>query len=398
MSLTALLGRKKLTVLGLNSGTSADGLDMAALCLARTAGRPKIEFLAGSQKRYPEPLRELVLATADAPQVPPDQLIHLDQLLGQFYARSAKQYIAQLVKQGIKIDAIASHGQTVRHLPALVKQIGFEVRGTLQLGALEQIAAASGLITVGDFRQADIAAGNEGAPITVAAVARLFGDNKEPRLIVNIGGMSNFFYLPAKAKPEQIRAADCGPGNILSDLLCQRLTGERYDLYGRRAAAGSPSERLWHLLMGEAFFKGGTVSTGREMFGPAMVEKMLSFGERFKLGSDDLIATAAELTVRSIAGTVHPLFESDKTLSSLYLTGGGQRNRFFVRRLKELLDGVEVVSIVELGYEPSLVEAASYAVLGEACLRSEALPTRFDGRRQRLTPVLGRIVQPPQRK
>jgi anhydro-N-acetylmuramic acid kinase len=398
MTLSELLRRKQLVVLGMNSGTSADGLDLAVLRIVRRGRRVATEFVTGTERRYPDAIRKLILDVADASAVTPEQLIHLDQLLGQFYSRAARQLIGRLAKQGIKVDAVASHGQTVRHLPKPAKLAGFAVRGTLQLGSPEQIAIATGLVTVGDFRQADIAVGNEGAPITVAAMARLFGHPRESRLIVNIGGMSNFFYLPAGASYEHIRAADCGPGNSLSDLLSQRLFGEKYDRDGKRAAAGTASERLWHLLMGETFFNGATVSTGRELFGPAMVEKMLAFGERFKLKPVDLTATAAELTVRSIAARVHPFIASDKTLCSLYLTGGGEHNRFFVRRLKELLDGLEVISIRTLGIDPNLVEAASYAVLGEACLRSEALPTRFDGRRQKMMPVLGRIVQPAQRK
>jgi len=398
MALSDLLRRKQLVILGLNSGTSADGLDLAALRIMRRGRRVVIRFLTGSERRYPPAVRELILSAADSPTVTLGQLIHLDQLLGQFYARAARQYMARLSEQGVKVDAIASHGQTVRHLPGLTRIAGFPVRGTLQLGSAEQLAAATGLVTVSDFRQADVAVGNEGAPITVAAMARLFGHNRESRLIVNIGGMSNYFYLPAGLSPHKVQAADCGPGNSLSDLLCRRLFDEPFDKGGRRAALGKASERLWHLLMGEAFFNGGTLSTGREMFGPALVEKMVAFGERFKLAHEDLLATAAELTVRSIAAKVRPLVESDKALGSLYLTGGGWHNRFFVRRLKELLDGLEVVSIRRLGIDSNLVEAASYAVLGEACLRSEALPTRFDGRRQKLMPVLGRISQPPRRK
>lgn len=398
MTLPGLLHRKQLVVLGLNSGTSADGLDLAALRLVRRGRKVSVAFLAGSERTYPPAIRDAVLAAADATTLPPDQIVYLDQLLGRFYARTARQFIMRLAKRGIKVDAVASHGQTVRHLPKPTEVAGFRVHGTMQLGSPEQIATVTGLVTVGDFRQADVAAGNEGAPITVAAVARLFGHPKEARLIVNIGGMSNFFYIPAGANPARIRAADCGPGNSLSDLLSRKLHGCKYDHQGQKAAAGTPSERLYHLLTAESFFNGGTKSTGREVFGAAMADKMLAFSKQFDLKPDDLLATAGELTVRSIAARVRPLFDNDKTLRSLYLTGGGEHNRFFVRRLKKLLGGPDVVSIRKLGFDPKLVEAASYAVLGEACLRSEPLPTRFDGRPQKVMPVLGRIVQPPQKR
>jgi len=396
MNLGKLLTRKQLTVLGINSGTSADGIDLAVVRINRQGSKVSVKFVAGVEKKYPPKIRELALTTADSRVMEIDQLVRLDQLLGQLYARIAAQYLKVLQRSKIKIDLIASHGQTVRHLPLARKWQGFEVRGSLQLGSPEQIAAETGLMTVGDFRQADIALGNEGAPITVAAMARLFAESKEPRLIVNIGGMSNFFYFPAGGRENRIEAADCGPGNSLCDLLSRRLFNEKFDRNGRRAARGQVSQRLLHLLLGEAFYNGGSVSTGRETFGPVMVDRIVAFGKRFDLDNEDLIATAAELTVRSIVACIKGPASRDKALRSLYLTGGGAHNRFLVRRLSELSGGLSVSNVGALGIDPGLVEAAAYAVMGEACLRSEALPTRFGrGRKQKVKPVLGRIVQPP---
>ena len=189
--------RKSLVVLGLNSGTSADGLDLAVVKILREitgrSGTSRYRLLAGRTVRYPERIHRLILAAADTTDTPINEIIRLDNLLGQFYGRTARVFIAQLAGQGIKVDAVASHGQTIRHLPRPSAIAGYTVRGTLQLGSLAQIAALTGRVTVGDFRQGDIALGGEGAPITPAATAELFADREQARLIVNVGGMSNYF-------------------------------------------------------------------------------------------------------------------------------------------------------------------------------------------------------------
>ncbi|MCX6835971.1 MAG: anhydro-N-acetylmuramic acid kinase, partial [candidate division Zixibacteria bacterium] len=173
MSLLRLLRKKQLVVVGLNSGTSADGLDLAALAVDRRRGRYRITQLAGATRRYPVELRRAVLDLSDSTATSLDQVVFLDQALGQFYGRAASQLIRRVGRSGIAVDAVASHGQTVRHLPRAKSVMGFHVHGTLQLGSLEQIATHTGRTVIGNFRQADVALGNEGAPITTAAMERL---------------------------------------------------------------------------------------------------------------------------------------------------------------------------------------------------------------------------------
>ena len=399
---TRLEKRTQLTVLGLNAGTSADGLDLAVVRLSRRGpdcgGQVKTSVVGGSRRAYPADIRHEILRMADSRTVELNHLLLLHEALGAFYGRSAARYVRKLARSGIRVDLVASHGQTVRHLPMRADFLGHKLSGTMQLGSLERIAAATGCVTAGDFRQADVALGGEGAPITVAAMARLFGDPTEPRLIVNIGGMANYFYFPAGANPTHIEAADCGPGNSLCDLLAQRLYNQPFDKGGRCALAGKASQRLLSLLLADPFFTSATVSTGRETFGPAMVERMVQFGNDFGLSPDDLLATAAELTVIGIAESVWLLIDDNRAIQKLYLTGGGARNKFFSRRLSRIFDRVKVTTVRELGVDPGLVEAAAYAVMGEACLRGEALPTRFGGGKrpnQKHKPVSGKLVQPP---
>ncbi|TET95761.1 MAG: hypothetical protein E3J26_02285, partial [Candidatus Zixiibacteriota bacterium] len=210
MFLKKVLNKKTLVILGLNSGTSADGLDMAAVRISRTNRGAAVKYLAGCAKPYPAELRELVLKVVDSSTIDLNIVIHLDSLLGQFFSRAASAYVRKLTKNNIRVDVVASHGQTIRHLPHKVQIGRFSVAGTLQLGAPERIAAATGKMIVADFRQADIAVGNEGAPVTAGAMRRLFAKSTESRLIVNIGGIANYFYFPKEKSRLKASAADCG--------------------------------------------------------------------------------------------------------------------------------------------------------------------------------------------
>jgi anhydro-N-acetylmuramic acid kinase len=400
MSLAKILNKKTLVVLGLNSGTSADGLDMVVVRVSRIKRSPVLTYLACSAKPFPGELQGLILKVADSEKIDLNAVIHLDNLLGQFFGKAASTYIKRLAKAHIKVDAVASHGQTVRHLPEKTRYSRFSVNGTLQLGSLDHIAAYTGKITVGDFRQADIAAGGEGAPITVGGMYRLFASPNESRLIVNLGGIANYFYFPTKRTLLSAHAADCGPGNSISDILSRQLFGKRYDRYGQKASKGSVSKRLLSLLLTEPFFSGRTSSTGRETFGPKMAQTMIDFGKEFGSTGEDLLATAIELTAMTVAAKVQPLACKDKNLSKLYLTGGGRKNSFLVNRLKCQLPAMEIHRGDELGIDADFIEAAAYAVMGEACLRSEPLTMSNKNktgiaRRAGVACVLGRIAQPP---
>lgn len=385
--------KQSLTVLGLNSGTSADGLDMAVVRVPRSSNKPVV-LLHSSSKRYPAAIRKEVLSLADSSSTTLENLIAVDALVGDFFGKEAAACLKRLRAKRITIDAVASHGQTIRHMPHKRSLAGTVVHGTLQIGSLARIAAHTGKVTVGDFRQADIALGNEGAPITVSAVVRLFQHPRESRLVVNVGGMANFFYIPAGGRVSKVRAADCGPGNVLSDILSQKLFGERFDKGGKLARNGAISRRLLSMLTGLKFFGDVAVSTGREQFGAELAEKMIREGKRLNLSSHDLLATAIELTAYGISRKVRPIMRHDRSIRSLYLTGGGSYNSFLRERVSASLNGLDVSSVQELGMDPSMTEAASYAVMGASCLWSQPLATRFGGKQKRL-PILGTIAQPP---
>ncbi|MFQ5499955.1 MAG: anhydro-N-acetylmuramic acid kinase, partial [Candidatus Zixiibacteriota bacterium] len=314
MNLSKLLNRKSITVIGLNSGTSVDGLDLAAIRVNKRFASPAYKYLIGLEKKFPSPLRQMTLSVADSPRATINEMMSLDSQLGQFFGRSAASFMKKLSRAGIKVDLISSHGQTIRHLPLPAPA------WTVQAGSLDRIAALTGKIVIGDFRQADIALGGEGAPITTGAVSALLSHSTESRLIVNIGGISNFFYLPSSRNPAKIAAGDCGPGNSLCDLLAQRLFSQKFDRGGRIARAGEISKRLLTLLMGHPWFRQANKSTGRESFGPSMADRLIRRGKSLGLSDRDLMTTAAELTACSIALSVWKYLRSDEKMINLYFT------------------------------------------------------------------------------
>jgi anhydro-N-acetylmuramic acid kinase len=399
MRLPEVLSRRDLVILGINSGTSADGVDLAAVRIRRRQAAIRCFFLSGTRRSYPDRLREQIRNIALDCGVGVEQVMAVDTALGLHLGKVARSYIQKLEGDGIAVHAVASHGQTVRHLPGAFRIGRSAFGGSLQIGSAEHIASNSGRIVVADFRQADIAIGGEGAPITTAAMARLFGDKKHTRLIANIGGIANYFAIPAGSGWSGIRAADCGPGNVLCDELARRLFSKKYDSGGRLALQGQVARKLLDSARRRIRAdRRARLSLSREEFASAFADWLYKQGKRMKLGSYDIMATAAQITVDGIADCIESFVTRRGAFDKLYLTGGGARNRFFIYGLRDRFSELEIVRIDSLGIPGGLVEASSFAVLGEAALRSEPLPTRFDGRARGTRPISGRIIQPPDRE
>ena len=386
-----ILDKKKNLIIGLNSGTSADALDMAAIECHRRGDSCSIKFVYGKEKKYPQSLKDYILAICDTQNPLVDDIVYLDNMLGKFYSKALKSFIADLQKKNLTVDAIASHGQTIRHLPQKVKRHGMRVNGTLQIGSAEHISQTCHLPVVSDFRQADIASGGEGAPITTGAMYQLFASDKNSKLIINIGGMSNYFYLPQKSSDDSMVAQDCGPGNVLSDLLMHKLYKKQYDKNGLIACSGSVSEKLLSLLIAVSFSSKREKSTGRELYGLKLAEKIIRQGKKLKLTDADMVTTVVEFTAISIFQSIKRLIKSEN-IQKLYLTGGGRKNIFLVERLSGYLPNCQIENIVVEGIDGDFVEATAYAVMGEATLFGKALPSVK--KKQNL--VYGKINLPPQ--
>jgi anhydro-N-acetylmuramic acid kinase len=265
--------------------------------------------------------------------------------------------------------------------------------GTLQLGHPETIAEKSRLITIADFRQSDIASGGEGAPITSYAMWLLFGGNKASRLLVNIGGIANYFLFPKNKSVAKMLAKDCGPGNSLLDLATFKYFGKKYDRSGKLASKGIISKRLLSIIMADDFLKGKLgPSTGRERFGEMFLKQVERSASKIKLNKYDIMASLTELTVLGITKSILPLKRKYK-INEIDLFGGGYNNSFLVKRLKENISHAVFFSVDRYNINPDYLEAVCYAIMGAMTLHSipAGLPfvTGAEGRA-----ICGRIIQP----
>lgn len=361
--------------IGLMSGTSLDGIDAAAVRLEGEEERPgEAGLVAFRSVAYEPPFRrrlERACRSADT-----DELCALDVELGRRFGRAAGELLGDGAVDPGEVAAVGSHGQTVRHRPPPPGGAGAgagrdsgaaregEAAGdppcTLQLGEAAEIAEATGLPVISDFRVRDVAAGGQGAPLTPCFDRLLLADPERTRAIQNLGGMGNVTILPAADASAGPAAFDTGPGVALIDAAYRRLTGEDgFDVDGRTAARGSVREEALAWWLEDPFFDAEPPrSTGRERFGPERVEAWLS--EHPATAAEDLLATLVELTARSVAGALERV---PAEVDEVVLCGGGARNAELVRRIRRRVAPARVRDLSDLGWDPDAREAAAFALL-----------------------------------
>lgn len=328
---------------GVMSGTSLDGVDTV---IARFS--PQFELMATRSSPFPSSLREQTLALCSSGDHEIDRLASLDRTLGEHYASEILALLQEHPSLRSDIVAIGCHGQTVRHRPG---PHGF----SLQLGSGDVMACRTGLPTVNNFRNRDMALGGQGAPLVPAFHAAAFGRAGERRAVVNIGGMANITLLDGTTVAG---GYDTGPGNVLLDAWASRHLGMSHDAGGEWARGGQViGELLQHLLTDEYFRMSAPKSTGRERFNAAWLAQHLSGNE----SPADVQATLVELTAESIAAelrTAEP--------SGVWVCGGGAHNTWLMERLRHQLSGIPCSTTLSIGLPPDWVEACAFAWLARA--------------------------------
>ncbi len=336
--------------IGLMSGTSLDGVDAAAVDFSGAYPR----LLGTHLLPYPDEIRAQLLALHDSGS---DEL-HRAALLSAQLSRLYAQAVSALITgTGIKpgdVRAIGCHGQTVRHRP----ELGY----TLQLGSPALLAELTAMTVVADFRSRDIAAGGQGAPLVPAFHAALFTHPQKHRAIVNIGGIANLTDLP-EDPAKVVSGFDTGPGNLLMDAWAVKHLGKPCDAGGAWAASGRVANALLDAMLADPYFAHpAPKSTGRDHFNLAWLEKHTPAG----LASQDIQASLAELTARSIADAV-----GTSNAEELWLCGGGVHNHHLVSRIAALLPHCPVDSTAALGLDPDWVEAAAFAWLAKRAIEHQ---------------------------
>jgi len=338
--------------LGLMSGTSADGIDAALVQFPQDGG---CRFLHGHTHPWDPATREMLIALGQGAEPSSmDALGQLDATVGITFAAAANQLLEDAGVQRAQVQAIGSHGQTIRHRP--LSNPAF----TWQIGDASRIAELTGITTVADFRRRDVAAGGHGAPLMPAFHLAMLGSADEDRAVLNLGGIANLSLI---ARDGSIRGFDTGPANALLDGWCQRHLGHSYDADGAFAASGRVDEALLARLLAEPWFAlPPPKSTGREQFHLDWVAAQLPADA---LAPADVQATLLELTAATVADALLTQLPGARRL---LVCGGGVRNPQLLLRLQARLPGVVIGSSAEHGLDPDYMEAMGFAWLARETL------------------------------
>lgn len=349
-------------VVGLMSGTSADGVDAALVSIIRRGGRPHITPVAFASVPYPRALQQRLLDLSLHGHVA--DICHMNAYLGELFAKAALKVIHAAKHQPTDIHAIGSHGQTIHHLPKGRREPGMGlIRSTLQIGEPAVIAERTGITTVANFRPRDMAAGGEGAPLVPYAHAIAFSHTRRGRLVVNVGGISNVTYLPAGGGVADVRAFDTGPGNMVLDaIMLEATNGKRaYDPGGNWARKGSIHRPLLAELMAHPFLtRRPPKSTGREDFGAPLVRTLLEKRKRARLSMEDLLATCAAWTAEAIGSSRRWIHGK---IDDVIVGGGGVSNRAIMASLRTVFAPARVLTFDECGWSSKAFEATAFALL-----------------------------------
>jgi anhydro-N-acetylmuramic acid kinase len=355
-----------MTVAGVMSGTSADGIDVAVVrILPRTRKSPKVRLLAHEAFPYPAPLRRAVLEAMNARSTSTAELAQLHWRLGLAYAEAVH---ATAKKNHLKLDLVGCHGQTLYHQGRAETFLGRKFRCTWQLGEAAPIAAAIRAPVVSNFRPADIVAGGQGAPLVSLLDQVLFVDSKRGRVLQNIGGIANLTALPPGGRGQRVLAFDTGPGNMVIDALAQMLFGKKYDRNGTIAARGTVLEQVLEQRLRDPYFRQKPPRTaGREQFGLEYATRFLRECRRHSRNPADALATATVLTAESIAESYRQFVRRRMKGAPVdyIVSGGGARNGTLMDILERRLQpmGCTLATSEKFGMPAEAKEAAAFAVL-----------------------------------
>ncbi|WP_296682171.1 anhydro-N-acetylmuramic acid kinase [Flavobacterium sp.] len=355
------------TIIGLMSGTSLDGLDVV-LCEISGASKNTVVHLKEFKTiPYSEAIKAEIRKVFAKKTIDFQHLALLNEWIGILHANLVLDCLKEWKVAPADVDLIASHGQTVMHAPKILHQQAQFPNATLQIGDGDHIAVRTGIITVSDFRQKHVAAGGEGAPLAVYGDYFLFGSEKENRIMLNIGGIGNFTFLPKNQNPEHVFVTDTGTGNTLIDVFVKLHFPEMsYDKDAQIARKGNVNPNLLEALKNNPFFKGPfPKTTGPELFNLDYIQRAVTESQTQNLVVEDVLATLTRFSAETAAEAI--LFAINQTEATtdtitVYVSGGGIHNPLLMQYLKELLP-CSFKNTNDLGISADAKEAILFAVL-----------------------------------
>jgi len=391
---------KPLRVIGLMSGTSADGIDVA---VARISGAPpniraKIEYATSIPFR--REIRETILRVANGAPSSSAEISELNFTLGNLFGDAVIEACRRFRVPLSTVALIGSHGQTIFHQGSPSRVRGARhTASTLQIGEPAIIAARTGITTIGDFRPSDMAVGGQGAPLVPFVDYLLYREAKIGRVALNIGGIANVAVIPARANPEDVFAFDTGPGNMIIDALMQHFSGgkSRFDFNAEFAATGTVWPELLDSLLTDHYFRiRPPKSAGREQFGGNYVKKLLTWADKHRALPADLVRAATAFTALTIVDAWHRYIAPRAKVKQLIVAGGGAHNPLIMAQLTAALAGVEVITSAALGVPEDGKEAFAFAILAYETFhgRPANLPSATGANRRA---ILGKVCYAPPR-
>jgi anhydro-N-acetylmuramic acid kinase len=367
--LYAIAKKPERKIVGLMSGTSVDGLDIALCSFTGSGAETKIKVLQFETVGYNDDFKNEVKSIFSKKQVDFEKLCLLNPWIA---LQQAKMINVCLAKWGIKndeVDLIASHGQTVYHAPKILHKQEKFGNATLQIGDGDHFAVATGIITLSDFRQKHIAAGGEGAPLAVYGDYFVFSKKDENRIMLNMGGIANFTFLSGDLDASKVFSTDTGPGNTIMDVYIQKyFPGKYFDENAEVAAAGIVNENLLKALKQNDFFeKPFPKTTGPELFNFSYLENAQQKSGTANISHPDCMATLNRFSADTIVDGVKRSFSGNQSFI-IYASGGGMHNPLLMQNISRQLPGIVIKTTADLEINPDAKEAVLFAILANECV------------------------------
>ncbi len=364
-----LASKPEKLVVGIMSGTSADGVDAALLRVRGSGEGLTWRLLRHETLHYSARVRDLILRCSEPGSGDTASICRLNVLLGELFARAVVHVAERAGVDPQSIDLVGSHGQTVQNLPGPVTMTGISVRSSLQVGEPAVIAERTGVTTVANFRARDLAAGGQGSPLVSYVDFLLFRNRSRGRLVINIGGVASLTAIPANAPADRVLGFESGPGTMVIDGLVSHLTGgrEAFDHGGRYGRSGNVADELLARLLDHPYLLvPPPKSCGREEFGRPFLESILK--ENASLPPNDLIATATRFTAESIAFACRRYVMPHNVYEEAIVSGGGARNDYLMEQLRAAVPELSIKESDEYGLPAAAKEAVAFALLANEAI------------------------------
>lgn len=379
-------------IIGLMSGTSLDGLDIA-LCEIKGAGTDTTLILRNFVTMdYEEEFRNNIRKIFAKKEINQQDLCGINPYVGIVHANLINSALKKWGISNKEIDLIASHGQTVFHAPQILTKDESLPNSTLQIGDGDHIAVQTEIITISDFRQKHIAAGGEGAPLAAYGDYLLFTDEIENRILLNIGGISNFTFLPKKGSSLQAFATDLGPGNTIMNQYMLEHYGEEMDKDSTLAKKGTINQILLDELLKEEFLDlNFPKTTGPELFNLHYLKEKQKLSNTSEIAKEDVMATLNAFSAHAIAKGIKTVVEGLNNVV-IYVSGGGLHNPLLMQNIKSLVSIYKATSIADINMNPDAKEACLFALLANETVAGE--PSNVNNIKDSPAVCMGKISLP----